>query len=186
MPIQYGELSIIFNKEEISIFTNFLLWLKYEQDVPKKSKCIFLFEDGEICEANDKLNDFKFEFFNSIFYPKTPRFFEKKRENNKYYNKKIYFFNESIKNENDNYTLDFRQLFSSYTKYNSSINIPSWYNSIYYCNKGSIKPEVFGIIRIKSNEYMPQFQFAYDDEEFTKEEVVYLISYIFNHTDDKT
>ena len=29
---------------------------------------------------------------------------------------------------------------------------------------------------------MPRFQFAYDDEEFTKEEVVYLINYIFNNT----
>jgi len=181
MPIQYGELTIIYNKEEISILTNLLLCLKYEQDVPKKSKYVFLFEDGEICEANDKLKDFKFEFFNSIFYPKTPRFFEKKRENKQCYNKKIYFFKESIKNKNDKYILDFRQLFSSYKKYNSSINISSLYNSIYYCYKGNTKPEVFGIIRIKSNEYMPQFQFAYDDEEFTKEEVVYLISYIFNN-----
>lgn len=75
MPIKYGELTIIYNEEEISIYTNFLLWLKYEQDVPKKSKFVFLFEDGEICEENDKLKDFKFEFLNSISSGKTPRIF---------------------------------------------------------------------------------------------------------------
>jgi hypothetical protein len=42
------------------------------------------------------------------------------------------------------------------------------------------KPEIFCIIRIKSNEYMPRFQFAYDSDEFTKEEIVYLIHTIFN------
>ena len=183
MPIKYGELTIIYNEEEISIYTNFLLWLKYEQDVPKKSKFVFLFEDGEICDANDKLKDFKFEFLNSISSHKTPRFFEKK-EKNKWDCKKIYFYKEPIIKENDKHVLDFRELFSSYKKYNSSTNIPSLYNSIYYCYKNSVKPEVFGIIRIKSNEYMPQFQFAYDDEEFTKEEVIYIISYMFNYKDD--
>ena len=29
---------------------------------------------------------------------------------------------------------------------------------------------------------MPRFQFAYDSDEFTKEEIVYLIHYIFTFT----
>ena len=64
------------------------------------------------------------------------------------------------------------------------MSIPSCYNGIYYCYKSNEKPEIFGIIRIKSNEYMPRYQFAYDDEEITKEEVIYLINYIFNCKDD--
>jgi hypothetical protein len=57
------------------------------------------------------------------------------------------------------------------------------YNSIYYCHKKSLKPEIFGIISIKSNEYMPRFQFAYDNDEFTKEEIIYLINNIFNRSE---
>lgn len=177
MPIKYGELTIIYNKEEISIFTNLLLWLKYEPNVPNKSKYVFLFEDGEICEINDKLKDFKFKFLDSISSKMSmPIYFEKKKE--------IYFYTKPILDESGRYRLNFIPLFGSYTKYNSSITIPSWYNGIYYCYKSSAKKEVFGIIRIKSNEYMPRFQFSYDDEEFTKEEVIYLINYIFNHNND--
>jgi peptide methionine sulfoxide reductase MsrB len=181
MPIKYGELTIIYNKEEISIFTDFLLWMDYNHDVPNKSKYVFLFEDGEICETNDKLKNFNFKFLDSISL-KMPKYFEKKKEINKCYNTHIYFYKNPILDKNGKYRLEFKELFNSYTKYNSSINIPSFYNSIYYCHKSNDKPEIFGIIRTKSNEYMPRFQFAYDDEEFTKEEVVYLINYIFNNT----
>ena len=74
MPIKYGELTIIYNKEEISIFTDFLLWIDYNHDVPKKSKYVFLFEDGEICEINDKLKNFNFKFLDSIS-SKMPKYF---------------------------------------------------------------------------------------------------------------
>jgi hypothetical protein len=43
--------------------------------------------------------------------------------------------------------------------------------SKYNCYK-SFKPEIVGLIRIKSTEQMPRFQFAYDSDEFTKEEVM--------------
>ena len=63
------------------------------------------------------------------------------------------------------------------------MNIKSVYNSIYYCYRDLTKQEIFGIIRIKSNGYMPRFQFAYDSDEFTKEEIVYLIHHIFCSSD---
>ena len=79
MPIKYGELTIIYNKEEISIFSNLLLWLKYEPNVPNKSKYVFLFEDGEICEINDKLKKLQFKFMDNIS-SKMPIYFEKKKK----------------------------------------------------------------------------------------------------------
>ena len=75
--------------------------------------------------------------------------------------------------------MDFRPLFDSFN-YDASINTSSRYNSIYYCHKESNMPEIFGLLRIKSSEIMPRFRFAYDSNEFTKEEVIYLINYIFN------
>jgi hypothetical protein len=73
--------------------------------------------------------------------------------------------------------LDLTQLFS--TKYDNNLIMNSKYNCIYNCYKHKF-PDVFGIIKIKSTELMPRFQFAYDSDEFTKEEIIYLIYTIFN------
>ena len=75
--------------------------------------------------------------------------------------------------------MDFRPLFDSFN-YDASINTSSRYNSIYYCYKGLSGYQIFGLIRIKSTEQMPRFQFAYDSDEFTREEIVYFIRSIFN------
>jgi len=179
MPIKYGELTILYNEEEITVFSSLLMWLSYDIEPPKKSKFVFLFEDGEICDKNDKLKDFHFKFVDSSFR-KTPIYFEKKIENKE---NSTYFHKDLTLNDKGYQTLDFRQLFASHSKYNSSTRIPSVFNSIYYCHKSSLKQEIFGILRTKSTETMPQFHFAYESDEFTKEEVIYLINYIFNPLD---
>ena len=178
MPIKYGELTIIYNKEETSILSSFLIWMQYEERPPNKSKYVFLFDDGEICdtESDNKLQDFNFKFLNSNSVSSLmPLYFEKKVSDSR-----IYFYKKPIKDKNDNSALDFKPLFSPYAKFNGRINIASVYNSIYYCHKHFETPEIFGLIHIKSNEYMPRFQFAYDTDEFTKEEIIYLIHHIFN------
>lgn len=180
MPIKYGDLTIIYDKEETTLFTSLLLWLKYEQSPPNKSKYVFLFDDGEICDSHDKFKDFNYKFFIGISSV-MPLHFEKTIKNKENHNRNIYFYQTPIKDKNNNrLTINSKNLFSSYSKYSFDIMIASIYNSIYYCHKDLTKPEIFGIIRIKSNDYMPLFQFAYDSDEFTKEEIVYLIYYIFN------
>ena len=61
MPIKYGERTIIYNKEQ-TIFTSLVTWLKGEEHLEKNCKYIFLFDDGEICDSDDKWIDFKFYF----------------------------------------------------------------------------------------------------------------------------
>lgn len=178
MNIKYGELTIIYHKEKINIFTNFLTWLESFDDSeipPKNSKFIFLFDDEEICDS-DKLTDFNFKFLNSIISP-LPLYFEK-TQNKKIYSD-IFFLKDSIKNKKYNCSLDFNQLFSSYSKFNSLMNIESNYNCIYYCHDILLKPEIFSIVRIKSNNNMPRYQFVYDSNKFTKDEIIYLIHKIF-------
>jgi hypothetical protein len=184
MPIKYGDLTIIYDKEETTLFTSLLLWLKYERSPPNKSKYVFLFDDGEICDSDDKIKDINFQFFIGVSSV-MPLHFEKTIKNKENHNRNIYFYQTPIKDiSNDNrLSINFKKLFSSYSKYNFDIKIASIYNSIYYCHKDLSKPEIFGIIRIKSNEYMPRFQFAYDSDEFTKEEIVYLIHRMFNPVD---
>jgi hypothetical protein len=57
------------------------------------------------------------------------------------------------------------------------IKIPSVYNCIYYKNNN----DVFAIIKIKSNEDKPRFLLAYDDEYFEKDDIIYLVNYIFSN-----
>ena len=178
MPIKYGEVTIIYNKEETTLFTSMMIWLNREGAPPKKSKYVFLFDDGEICDSHDKLKDFNFKFSTKTLSA-TPQYFEKNITHKENINR-IYFYKDPIIDKNNNPSLNFNNLFSSFSKYKFDTRIASIYNSIYYCYKDLFKPEVFGIIRIKSNEYMPRFQFAYDNDEFTKEEIVYLIICILN------
>jgi hypothetical protein len=182
MTIKYGELTIIYNKEEQTILTNLLMWLKYDNYPEKKCKYVFLFDDGEICDAEDKFIDFDFKFCKSVLSV-MPLHFEKNKDNKNKNNKEnktrrnIYFRKKD--DENENCLVRFNELFSLYSKYEPLININSDYNGIYHCYKTTLNPEIFGLIRIKSNEYMPRFQFAYDSDEFTKEEIIYLIYRIF-------
>ena len=117
-------------------------------------KYIFSFDE----EIRDDIKDFQYTFFNSKFSV-LPIYFE---------NKQTYF--------REKYP-DFNKLFSLYSKYIGSVE--SDYNCIYYCHTGYSTRDAFGMVRIKSSENMPRYQFAYDD--FTKEEVMYLIHTIFTH-----
>lgn len=182
MPIKYGDLTIIFNKEQITIFSSLLTWLQYEYSPPTDSKYVFLFDDGEICEANDKTTDYKFKFVVGVSSA-MPMYFEKTL-NVKDHHSRTFFYKRPTENANNNnrLSLNFTNLFHSYSKYRVNDRIASIYNSIYYCHKDSSTPEIFGIIRTQSNDYMPRFQFAYDDDEFSKDEIVYLIHSIFSKT----
>jgi hypothetical protein len=155
MSIKYGELTCIKSQDIVS---SFISWFNPDYST---TNYVFLFDDGEICDLNDKLKDFKFDF--SVYATVMPSYFTKDTE---------YYFKQREKN-------DFDTLFSSYSKYDSSV-IDSIYNIIYYCIKIGGRPDVFGMKRIKSSDTMPRYQFAYDTNEFTKEEIVYLIHYIFN------
>jgi hypothetical protein len=195
MTIKYGELTIIKDIEQ-STLSNLLYWITNEEHKVKKSKYIFLFDDGEICDAEDKLlGNFNFSFLNDInldlipfsftnsFMSKLPLSFEIKSKKSE--NRRIYFLKGMDTEKTLGSLLDFNQLFKSYSKYMSDMKILSVYNCIYYCHKFLLnsktnQPEIFGLIRIKSTEQMPRFQFAYDSDEFTKEEIIYLIHHIFN------
>ena len=179
MPIQYGEITIIYNEEEEEFFRSIVrIWFDYEFRADDNSQIVILFEDGEICEIKDKFKDFQFKFFDdSKAY--TPRYFEK-NINSDIFSRKIYF-KEDTKIIDGIERLNFTSLFKSYSKYSKDNTIASAYNSIYFHHKNSDKPQVFGVVRLKSSQNKPRFQFAYDNDEFSKEEVIYLINYIFKN-----
>lgn len=176
MSIKYGDLTIIYYPEKTNIFTQIVNWINSgDERPPINAKYIFSFDD--LLESNEQFTDFNYKFFNSSFTP-LPLHFEKPEEE-KFHNY-MYFLKNSIMKKEYNYSLDFNELFDSYSKFNCLMNIESKYNCIYYYHEMLSKPEIFGIVRIKSNTYMPRYQFAYDSDRFTKEEIIYLIRTIFN------
>ena len=182
MPIKYGELTIIYNKEQTNVITNLLTWLQYEPQPPKQSKYVILFDDGEIYDVDNTITDCKFHFQYGS-YTHFPIWIERKNENPSSYNK-LYFYKKPIQKDNNIRLLDSSALFYSCSKYHDSNRVPSCYNCIYYCIDCAYgydsKVEVFGMIRIKSNDYMPRFLFAYDSEHFTKDDMIYLLHNMFN------
>ena len=158
MTIKYGEITIM-NNEKTKI-ESLLYWI----NKLRKPNYIFLFEDGEICDT-EKIVDFHYNFLDS-FASAVPVYFEKIINTPRlqiYFDKKIKVFDP---------------LFSNYSKYKSDMVIQSKYNCIYdYCK---LLPDKFGLVRIKSTEQMPRYQFAYDSDEFIKEEIVYLIHRILS------
>ena len=56
----------------------------------------------------------------------------------------------------------------------------SIYNSIYYSLV--YNNDVFAIVRIKSSEEKPRFLLAYDNKYFEKNDVIYLVNYIFSQS----
>ena len=170
MTLKYGELTIIYSEKEQSIVETFFSWINEEEQKKEPKKYIFLFDDGFICDETT-IKDFNFEFLNSCLNL-MPGYFH----NEKFV--RIYFRKSNYDETTDK--IEFDKLFMSYPKYNSSVHIKSLYNEIYYCHKNSEKLDVFGIKRIQSSDNAPRFQFAYDNSEFTKEEVSYLIHHIFN------
>lgn len=167
MPIKYGDLTIIYN-EQYTIFSFFGL------GPYKESKLIFLFEDDTICEVDDKIKNIYFKFNESYPY-QLPTSFEKDVMGED--NKKIYCKSNQILHTSGVMYIPLAPLFGK--KYDRSITIGSIYNGTYYNHKLDSNIKVFGILRIESSDNMPRYRFAYDSEEFTKEEVMYLINRIF-------
>jgi hypothetical protein len=166
MTIKYGEFTFINNESSIveSMLDTLTRWITNEQQQKVPNNYIFLFEDGEICEWDNTCKDLKFDF---MYTSLLPSYFSKeiKKKDWEFYFRK------------DNFNFD--SLFHSYSKYEPDVHVKSNFSVIYYRYKYSEKLEIFGIKRIPSTNSMPRFQFAYDTDEFTKEEIIYLIHHLF-------
>lgn len=176
MTIKYGDLTIV--HENIPSFLGMLeRFFSLEETITSLSEFIFVFEEDQekIYDTND-IQDFKYNFIQNTLTLSLPIYFEKEIKDKMYFNKSPYI------NEDGYKCLNFDDLFKNYKYYTFNKTGDSYYNCIYHYNKGVVKCEAFGIVYIKSSTKMPRYKFAYDDEQFTKEEVIYLIKYLFCNT----
>jgi hypothetical protein len=167
MTIHYGELTLRIEQPA---------WYNIFAYSSSPVSYIFLFENGEIYD-HTQVSNMNFNYLHSYLFP-VPNYFNKTVEKK---NNKTYF------NLSSTAKLDlslFKSLFISYRNYTLSNTIESPFNSIYYCHYNSknelVNLQIFGIVRIKSTDQLPRYQFAYDSNEFTKEEIIYLLYTIFN------
>lgn len=188
MPIEYGEFTISHNPEDKNILTNIMALFCDSETISynyyHNSDIVILFEDGEIYEVNNNIKDFTYKFAHSIISYPVPLYFEKNQKKNE----QTYFKKSPVLNDKGNKCVKMENLFKTYTKFSHKNNLPSAFNCIYYrhiYNPSINNSEVFGIVKLKSSESIPRFQFAFDSDEFNKEEVMYLINYILKYNKNK-
>ena len=166
MPIRYAEITIIRNLNEETILCYLNRLLGNENKTTEQDTIILLFDDETICDCKNKNINKKIKIAPKDPYTNFPIYLI--TEDNG-----ILFFKTPIEN-NGNRKLDFKKIFTN-KKYLELTKVPSVYNCIYYKNNN----DVFAIIKIKSNEEKPRFLLAYDDEYFEKDDIIYLVNYIF-------
>ncbi len=172
MPIKYGEIFVKHNTD--NLWTNAVFWFGYdEQTVSEDSTIIVKFDDDDVQEISSELcgaNNIKFNAHISI------------NKDDKEY---MYFKREPMKRHNSTLSLYFCGIFKNYKMYDYNNNLASYFNCIYYKYKIANpvkKIDVFAILRVKSSVSSPRYQVAYDSDDFSKEELLYLINCIFRDT----
>ena len=170
MPINYAEITIIRNLKEETIFNYFnRLLLGNENKTNDNDTIIILFDDGTVSDVKNENIDKKFIRGPNIVHSSLPLYFKIKNNERIFYKPPFKY--------NGMQRLNFNKIFANNKKYSTSIRDTSVYNSIYY---KLINNDVLAIVRIKSNEEKPRFLLAYDDETFSKDDIIYLVNSIFS------
>ena len=175
MPIQYAEITTIYDTENEGIFTNITRnWLGYETTCGEHSTIIISFDNENIC-VKDTVTDCSFTFFVG-FSHSMPLYFDKEGvPHNTFFMKKL------TTKDNGNVFLDITTIVPS-GKYKI---VPSRFNCIFYCYSLGEK-DVFSILRMYSSEDKPRFLLSYDPEVFSRDELVYLVNCILTDKYRKT
>ena len=170
MPIKYAEITIIKNLKEETILNYFnRLLLENENKTNDNDTIIILFDDDPIfTEKNEYINK-KFKIGPKSVNSYPPLYFEIK-------NSETFFYKSPIE-ENGIKKLNFKNIFNNNNKFSTLQS--SIYNSIYYSLNNN---DALALVKIKSSEEKPRFLLAYDNKYFEKNDVIYLVNYIFSQS----
>jgi hypothetical protein len=177
MTIKYAEVTIIFDTVNEGIFTNLSRnWFGTETLCDEETDIIISFDNGTISCVKNDYKDCNFKFYKGLSLLLPVHFAAK--ENGKF--RHTYFQREPIKKENGNLHLDFKSIITTPELKYKYKNIASCFNCIYYCHKYGTQ-NVFSILKLYSNEDKPRFLLSYDSDEFSQEEIIYLVNCIFKN-----
>ncbi len=184
MPIQYAEVTIIM---EPNMFRSVSRLFGNEPAANSKDTIIISFdEDGFVCDTKNTCKDGylldengfvcdkkKEEVCKSFtmgpisFHRIFPLYF--------YMDDSSFFLKKATILHDGMMKMDFKPIFANNSKFATNNKIPSIYNCI-YLRGGN---EVFSSLKMKSNEENPRFFLAYEDSCFTRNDIIYLVNYIF-------
>jgi len=167
MSMKYAEITIIRNLKEETIVRAIQRYLGYENITNELDTIITHFDDNSIYDIKDEYIDKKLKFGVKVYNNNFPIYFD--------VNEHTLFFRTPNK-VNDKKTINFKEVFKNFNKYNNSNLEASNYNVIY---EDVHKKEILSIVKIKSNEEKPRFLLAYDDSIIDRKTVIYLIDSIF-------
>lgn len=176
MTITYGEITIIRNLEEETIYNFISRNFGNENTIKDNDNIIIQFDDNSMYDTKkDKNIDINIKFGGKHYEYGKPMYFD--ISNNTLFYKVPISNNEIIPCKR----LNFKKIFSNYEKYDNSKCEPSIFNIIYYKVRDFLEEDLFSIVRIKSNEKKPRFLIAYDDKYFNKDEIIFLIDCLFKN-----
>lgn len=178
MKVKYGEVFVKHNNEDL--WTNVTLWLGYDEEtiISEDTTIIVEFDDKDIREVSNKSpnSNVNIEFTNDKNI--IPSYFTIKHEDKD----TIYFEEKPNRNPDGRLTLPTSLLFKNYKHYDSTKTTASSFTCIYYKNNNIdniVKKFLgFSLIRIKSSISSPRYQIAYNADEFSKDEILYIINYL--------
>ncbi len=165
MTIQYCEITIIMNQDGFFKNITNLIFNNPESYADENSDIVILFDDKTIYNVKDSMINFEYHFVPSTRYG-FPIYFEKKDIN------KTYFYTNPTSKDGElrlSFNIFEKEIINKY-KVNGSI-----FNCIYTCRN----KDVLSILKIYSNNEKPRYLLAYEIDEFTKDEIIYLVNCIF-------
>lgn len=182
--MKYGEITIIKNLEEESIFRSITrpiaVYFGCETIINKADTIILSFDDTSIYDMkNDYTNtDINYTFGtiydnNSLY----PSYFKIDNHKIDVYNKTAFYRSPII--VNDMKKLKFSEVFKDYSKFKYTTCISSVYNVIYEDIRKNV---MFSIVKMTCNENNQRFMLAYDETYFDILELSYLLNCIFRNT----
>lgn len=178
--IKYAEVTVIKNSSNRNIMTSFgtFTGLMDEENVIDKEldQVIMTFEDDKILfDTKDRYVYCNYKFHSIL--PGSPDFNSIKLPNNG-----GILFKAAPKKVKEELVLPFNEFFKNDTTKKYIKIIPSNISLILYTNtwveKELVELKVFCIVRMESSNSKPRYLVAYDEKNFTKEVVVYLVRQI--------
>jgi len=170
MPIKYGDIIININPEKESIIDYLGRFFGNENSITDDDTIIILFDDQTICDTKNEYIDKKFQFVLLGLLTFLPYYFITNDSKTFYY--------KIPHNKNGKRTVNCSNIFKNHPNYATCKKEESFYNFIYYDNNFN---DVFSIIKHGKNEKNIRHLLAYDDEQFKKDDIIYLVNCIFKN-----
>lgn len=167
MTIKHAEVTIIRNLEEETFVQYYIVRTLFNQEgeFTDNDTIIMLFDDFTIYDSKNEIKTKNKIIFNETEVNGFPIYFDYESNNTN-----ITAFYKYPTETEGKQSLNMKPFIHNYRQAKHVTLEPSFYNLMYECDG----KDIFGIVKIKSNEDKPRFIVAYDDMYFEKNDIIFL------------